>query len=73
MRPDQLDQQVALAINEIRQNANDARRRLGIEPVSYRTETAGTAVTTSVCTMCSGRGSGRHTLAGPLVDCPECS
>jgi len=34
-RPDQLDQQVALAINAIRREANEARRRLGIAPVEY--------------------------------------
>lgn len=42
LRPDQLDQEVALATNQIRRDANDARRRLGIRPVDYPVETAGT-------------------------------
>lgn len=41
-RPDQLDQAVAMAINTIRRQANEARKRLDMPPVDYPTETAGT-------------------------------
>ena len=73
MRPDQLDQQVALAINQIRRNTRDARHRLGLDDVLYETATAETVVRRSRCKTCNGRGYGRHTIAGPIVDCPDCS
>lgn len=41
-RLDQMDQLVALAINDIRRQANDARRRLNLPLVEYPTETAET-------------------------------
>ena len=41
-RPDQLDQWVAINVNRIRRNANEARRRLGLRPVEYPVETAET-------------------------------
>lgn len=40
MRPDQLDQQVAMAVNQIRYNTREARRRLGLRDVLYPTATA---------------------------------
>lgn len=41
-RPDQLDVQIALAINQIRRSANEARKRLGMDPVEYLPVTAET-------------------------------
>jgi hypothetical protein len=38
---DQLDQQIAMEINKIRDDVNESRRRLGIVRVEYRRETAG--------------------------------
>ena len=40
MTLDQLDQQSAIAVNKIRRGYNDARRRLGLRPVKFITETA---------------------------------
>lgn len=40
--PDQLDVQIAFAINKIRRDANDARHRLGLPLYEYPTETADT-------------------------------
>jgi hypothetical protein len=39
-RPDQLDVQVSMAMNHVRRDANDARHRLGLDPVNYEHVTA---------------------------------
>jgi hypothetical protein len=39
-RPDQLDVQIAMAVNAIRRAASEARHRLGQEPVDYEYMTA---------------------------------
>ncbi len=38
--PDQLDVMVHCAVAQIRREANDARRRLGLEPIDYTAEDA---------------------------------